>query len=330
MPLATFIMTAFNSADTIEESVKSILDQSFTDFDLIIIDDCSKDATSEIINSFNDNRIRYFRNQQNIHIAKSANKALQIADSEYILRIDSDDICYPDRLTNQLDFMKAHPETGVCGSYVRHFGLKNDVWKMPLKNKEIKAYMMFNNPLANSSVIIRRNVLKENDMIYRSVFSYPPMEDYDLWFRLIDKTDFANIDKILIKRNLAKTSQSIVHQAKRKQALKQFFTEHLNDLFSVLSDEEKMAFVNLSVQDFGDLNDKKIGDYLSILQKAHKILSSRNHIDNEALRKRCRIKMMRMMMQAKPKQWRRFSKEIAFFGGKHLFIKYLAGRIKNG
>jgi glycosyltransferase involved in cell wall biosynthesis len=209
MAKATFLMTAFNSSKTIAEAVNSVLNQSYKEFQLIIVDDASTDDTPDIITSIKDSRIQLIRNESNLFIP---------------------DICIPNRLEMQLDYMEKHPFTGVCGSYVHFFGDRNENWIMPCENNEIKAYMLFNNCFANSSVIVRMDVLKMDNLSYRNSYLYPPMEDYDLWFRMMPVTQFANIQQVLVKKRWHNDSMSVVYSSQAWHKLDDFFTEHMPTL----------------------------------------------------------------------------------------------------
>ncbi|HXK49687.1 MAG TPA: glycosyltransferase family 2 protein, partial [Clostridiales bacterium] len=114
-PAISVIMSVYNSEQYLQESIDSILDQTFNDFEFIITDDCSTDGSFEIIKSYAmlDKRIKYFRNSENIGLTKSLNLMLDIAKGKYIARMDSDDISMPDRFSKQFDFMENNPEIGV-------------------------------------------------------------------------------------------------------------------------------------------------------------------------------------------------------------------------
>ena len=227
MTKATFLMTAYNSSKTIAEAVHSVLKQSYREFQFIIVDDASTDDTPEIITSIHDSRILLIRNETNMYIPDAANTGLEKIETPYMLRIDSDDICLPNRLESQLNFMEKNPQTGVCGSFVHFFGFKNENWIMPCGDDEIKTYMLFNNCFANSSVIARMDVMKQHGFKYRNNYLYPPMEDYDLWLRMMPYTQFANLPEVLVKRRLHKDSLSVIYSSQTWHKLNDFFDEHL-------------------------------------------------------------------------------------------------------
>ncbi len=115
-PLVTVSMVVFNGELHIREAIESILNQSFTDLELLIINDGSTDATLDIINQFKDPRIRLLSNDGNKGVAFTRNRSLQEARGVYFAILDSDDIAKPNRLEIQVNFMNAHPETAICGA----------------------------------------------------------------------------------------------------------------------------------------------------------------------------------------------------------------------
>ena len=120
MPSVSVIMAAYNAADHLAASIQAVLDQTFTDFELIIIDDASTDATPEIIAQFDDARIVALRNAANLNAAGARNRGLEVAQGKYIAIADSDDICLPHRLEKQVAYLEAHPQVGVLGHTVPH------------------------------------------------------------------------------------------------------------------------------------------------------------------------------------------------------------------
>ena len=223
-PKATFLMTAYNAEAYIRESIQSVLNQTHKSFILLIVDDASTDKTAEIIASFKDPRIEYIRNEQNLGTAEASNVGLDLIKTPYILRIDSDDICEPGRLGLQLKFMEHHHQVGVCGSFVEFFGLRKEVWKMPIEDSIIRARLIWDNVIANSSTIIRTKVLKEHNIRYDSQGRKPPMEDYQMWLQLIPFTEFANIPQVLVKKREHAKSQSAIYEDQMLASLTQLYT----------------------------------------------------------------------------------------------------------
>jgi len=214
MPQLTVLLAVYNGAAYLCEAIESILQQTFSDFEFLIIDDCSTDSSIEIVNGFNDKRIQLICNAENIGLAASLNKGIGLSKCNYIARMDADDISDLRRLAVQFDFMKAHPEVGVCGTWVKTFG-EGEVleWQYAANSDDIKCSLLFECPLAHPSVMLRRDVLLDNDIGYDE--NLKVAQDYDLWVRLSDITKFANIPSILYHYRLH------AHQAGKLKALEQ-------------------------------------------------------------------------------------------------------------
>jgi len=115
-PAVSVVMPVYNGEKYLRESIDSILNQTYTDYEFIIVNDGSNDKTEEIILSYNDNRIRYIKNEKNLQIVKSLNRGIELAKGRYIARMDADDISLPRRFEKQITFMENNLEIGVCGT----------------------------------------------------------------------------------------------------------------------------------------------------------------------------------------------------------------------
>ncbi|MCP8319033.1 MAG: glycosyltransferase, partial [Candidatus Methylarchaceae archaeon HK01B] len=116
-PKITILMSVYNGEKYLREAIDSILNQTFKDFEFLIINDGSTDRTVEILRSYHDSRIKIITNEKNMGLTKSLNKGLKIARSEYVARMDADDISYPRRLEVQYEYMKKNPDVGIVGSW---------------------------------------------------------------------------------------------------------------------------------------------------------------------------------------------------------------------
>ena len=119
--LVSVILPAYNAQDTIAESIDSILNQSFRDFELIVINDGSTDATEKVIAQYDDSRIRYFANPGNQGLIYTLNRGLELSQGKYIARMDADDISLPARFEKQVRILEEHPEIIVCGPLIKVF-----------------------------------------------------------------------------------------------------------------------------------------------------------------------------------------------------------------
>ena len=194
-------MPAYNRAKFIGDSVKSILAQTFTNFELIIIDDGSTDNTVQQVLSFNDTRIRLLQNEQNSGIAFTRNRLMQEAAGKYWAILDSDDIALPDRLQTQLDFLTANPNILLTGSAIiainekgNKINNKGAVILRPTASDEINATLLFRNCFFQSSVMINATLL--NQAAYDA--TYPALEDYEFWSRLSREHKLCNLQKPLV------------------------------------------------------------------------------------------------------------------------------------
>lgn len=207
-------MPVFNSARTVGAALKSILVQSYADFEFLIIDDGSTDGSQSTIRSYADSRIRFVQNEKNLGVAESLNRGLEMAHGEYIARMDSDDISVRCRLEHQVRFMDARPDVGISGSWVRLFGDQPRITlRSPVGPFVIKAFMLFDNPLFHPSVIMRRQSLEKHKLRYDPGFSRT--EDYDLWVRGSQYFLLDNLPEVLVlmrihRENITSTTQNVM------------------------------------------------------------------------------------------------------------------------
>ena len=197
MPKVSVVMPAYNAEKYIGEAIESILNQTFTDFEFIIVDDCSKDKTADIVNSYSDKRIRFYQNDKNMGVATTLNRGLDLATGEYIARMDSDDISLPERFEKQVAYMSAHPECAVCGTDIELFGAKRGVFAHSGTAELLKVDSLFASPLAHPTVMMRSSVIGALGMHYDG--DYNGIEDYELWIRVTEKYDLGNLNEILFR-----------------------------------------------------------------------------------------------------------------------------------
>jgi len=184
MAKVSVIMPVFNSERYIREAIQSVLNQSFTDFELIIINDGSTDKSLEIIRSFKDDRIVLVNNEKQMYTIMAArNRCLELSRGTYIAPLDSDDITHKDRLGLEVDFLEKNPAFGLVGSSViviDENGKKTGVeWKEKIPSEKIPIRLLFSNCFAQSSVMIRKSAIPKEGYIGNV------SEDYPLWIRIL-------------------------------------------------------------------------------------------------------------------------------------------------
>ena len=227
MPEITVIMPVYNGEKFISESIDSVLNQTFTNFRLLILNDNSQDQTSKILEEYkkNDSRIDVITKSQNVGPANLRNEGITLSKTEYIALLDADDIALPTRFEKQLDFLKNNPEYGVCGTWFTFFGdKKNKTVKHEENHEQLKIQMLSNCCIGNPTVMFKKSHLGE----LRFENAYVPAEDYGLWSQLIAKTKFYNIQESLLlyrwhPNNISQTKVENLKKAeviiKKKQLL---------------------------------------------------------------------------------------------------------------
>lgn len=193
MPKVTVLMPVYNVGPYVEESIKSVLNQTYTDFSILVIDDCSTDDTAARVLSIKDPRIRYEKNPHNLGLADNLNRGLSLIDTEYVARFDGDDLAEPDWLQTCMDVLESHPEIGICSSGFEWFGTRNGTVFYPEYHEDSMCQMLF-----GCTVIIpvfRKAVFDKNDIHYRT--SAFPAEDYRVWADCYRVTRVYNNQKVL-------------------------------------------------------------------------------------------------------------------------------------
>lgn len=211
-------MPVYNGMPYLKEAVKSILDQTYSNFEFIVVDDGSTDSSKTYLKSLRDKRVILLKNNKNLGLSKSLNKALKKASGDYIARMDADDISAPERLQRQLNFFAKNQSIDLCGSYasiIEKDGKKVGVLKYPTAPVEIKRKIILFNPIIHPSIMARRKFF-EDLQGYRD--QYDGAEDYDLLIRGADSHRYANIPQSLICLRLLPKRRSI-NQIRRMDRL---------------------------------------------------------------------------------------------------------------
>ncbi len=216
---ATILISVYNAAPYLQQCIDSILQQSYSEFDCWIIDDGSTDGSREILMQQTDPRIKIYFNVTNLGIANSLNQYLTKINTEYIFRMDADDICMPYRMEKQIAFMDAYPEIGMSGGALEYFGKKNETWYPATQHEEIISRLLFNSAIPNPTLVIRTAILQQHQLIYNTQFTKPPMEDYALLIDCIKKVKFGNLKEVLVMHREHDQNQSLVFRDSKQEAM---------------------------------------------------------------------------------------------------------------
>ena len=205
------LLPVYNAGSYLSPAIESILAQDFMDFEFIIIDDASTDDSAKVIREYatKDPRIQPFFHQRNIGLAKTLNQGLEAADGEFIARMDQDDEALPQRLRTQYLFMKSRPAVAVAGSYIVHMGKarnRDRLVRLPTDPPEIARTLESENCIYHPSVMMRRKPIIRLGG-YRSEFRNA--EDYDLWLRVSQSYEIANIPVALLRYRFNPTGMTL-------------------------------------------------------------------------------------------------------------------------
>jgi len=193
-PKVSILFPVYKTAAFLKEAVDSMLSQTFTDFELIVLNDCSPDNAEEIMDAYDDPRIVRYRGERNVGLGNVLNVGISMARGEYIARMDSDDISLPERLQFQVDYLDAHPEYDLVSVGMKEFGEGNALHYYDNETEQIKFNALFYSPILHASSIWRKDSF--DGLPYNQ--SFVPSEDYDLWTRaLIKGIKMRNLPQLL-------------------------------------------------------------------------------------------------------------------------------------
>lgn len=197
-PEISVILSVYNGQDYLQEAIDTVLNQTFADFELIVVDDGSSDESASIVESCRDDRIRLVKNASNRGLVYSLNKGIELSRGRYLARMDADDLCVTTRFEKQFHFMEKHPEVGVCGAWFELFedgSAHRRIIRFPVEDKGIRALMPVYSALAHPTVMIRKSALTDRQLSYPDCHR---LEDYALWSFLLQHTKAHNFPEVLL------------------------------------------------------------------------------------------------------------------------------------
>lgn len=207
-PKVTVLMSVHNGQKYLREAIESILNQTYLDFEFLIIDDGSTDGSSDIIRSYQDGRIQLVRSVENLGLTRSLNKGLKLARGEYIARMDGDDVSLPSRLEKQVGYLDEYKNVGLVSNLfveIDEMGEEIGLKSLPTENDEIKESLLRVNCFCHTSSMFRQKCIEAVGP-YREEFKMA--QDYDLWLRIAEEFDVANIEEPLCKVRIVNGSIS--------------------------------------------------------------------------------------------------------------------------
>ncbi len=201
-PLVTVIIPVFNRQEYVGQAIESILRQTYTNFELIVIDDGSSDGTCGIVRTYTDERVCLVRQDRNLGIPQTRNAGVRLARGEYVAFLDSDDVAYPRRLERQVSFLESNPDCAAVGAWVswmdRDGRPLSRIKRKPVSPRKIAAMRLLQQGIENSASMARTSILREfphNEMC-------PISSDYELWARVAARYKLSNLPEVLVRRRL--------------------------------------------------------------------------------------------------------------------------------
>ena len=268
-PVISVIMSTYNEEKNIETSLKSLLDQTFGDFEIIVVDDASTDNTRNIIQGFRDERIHLICNEENQGLTKNLNKALKYAKGKYIARMDGDDIAFPKRFEEQYKYMEKHADTMLVSCHTKSFGESDLVAALPDNSEVLRVRMLVRPVYAHPGFMMRRKLIEAG---YQYDEDYRTAQDYEFASRVAQENKIGMVCKVLLYYRIHKKQISVIAGVQqftnadkiRERQLRRLgisLTQKEQEIYSLFVREAKVD----SIEEFG-----KVETILDKLVQANK------------------------------------------------------------
>lgn len=281
MAKVTILMPTYNVAPYVREAIDSVLRQTYRDFELLVVDDCSTDDTVSTVQSIDDPRIRIIQNERNIGLAANLNRGLSLVNTELVARMDGDDIAEPFWLEHEVAFLDSHPEVGICGGGFERFGTTEARVSFPERHEDIVANMLF-----ECSVIVptfRMSLWRDHGLRYRTEAF--PAEDYRFWAECLRITKIYNLSETLFRYRMHPSQICTARREEQRGKVDDVRLFMLDWLSTDFSEEEKRYHTELfmapQIKDSHDFAERKA--FASTLVERNRSLK---HFDEQALRRR--------------------------------------------
>lgn len=274
-------------------TVESILSQTFGDFELIIIDDASSVEYKEFFEKFKDERIKYFKLEQNAGPGHARNEGIKKAAGEYVALVDSDDISLPERFRLQAEFLDKNPEISILGTSFQFSNRKNPALTI-YEEKEIRNFLLFNSPLCNPTVMFRREDLVSRNLFFNEKINFA--EDYNLWLdAAFAGLKFANLQEVLLIYTRRSGQLSKEKEEIQVSILKDLYKEIFAKLGFEATEKELELHHNIYSENLSETTPEQISDWFNkIIEKnqAQKIFDEEKLIEkkNEIIKNYNKVK----------------------------------------
>lgn len=291
-PMVSVVMPVYNGSKYLKEAIDSILNQTFTNFELIIINDGSTDNSEDIIFSYQDRRIYYLKNEHNKGICITLNRGLDNARGKYIARMDCDDISMPQRLAKQVNYLERHRDVGALGTDIITFGKghTDQYFDFVHNSYECKAGLLFATCFAHPTVMLRASVINKHSLRYDD--RYRGLEDYELWYRMSEYAEMTNLPEALIRYRLHNTqlTQNVTKRVSDKE--KDFIRDRFQR-YASFTEEQMVVVENYVFNKWENFDDKQIHTLVEVFDK---ITKSKEVNSNNCFRRAMQITLSKSIV----------------------------------
>lgn len=229
-PKVSVLMTVYNNERFLKEAMGSICSQTWNDFEFIIVNDASTDASRNVLGTYPDTRIRIIDNEKRLGLTASLNRGMIHCKGEYIARMDADDISLPHRLERQVAYLDNHPDVGVVGTFIKSMNAAGTItgeWKSASEDVQLRWHLLFRNIIAHPSALIRKSLLTQVNG-YDESFTYA--QDYALWTTLARLCKLHVIPEYLLLWRSHSQSTSSVKKESQGEAISLVMQKQINAL----------------------------------------------------------------------------------------------------
>ncbi|MGX8699420.1 MAG: glycosyltransferase family 2 protein [bacterium] len=309
------------------------MNQTFREFEFIIVDDCSTNGSDAYLRSLDDPRVKLIWNKENMGVTRSLNVGLRAAKGKYIARMDSDDISLPERFQKEYDYMEAHPACVLCGTNWEQFGYYNGPFYNQIKSQEeYRARMLFANPgPRHPTAFFRHDTLLENGIEYDENFRYS--QDYRIFSVICNYGEVHILDDILLKYRTHAEQISEKHRATQIQCSMSVQRDLLLKLIEDMTEEELVMHYRHS---YGNFADAKISDDIIRWYKRLEAANQQKKLyDPNELRKAILIRIKVLLKQtftedmSAPEKLRLCYRYLPFTQATLFFLKYGMRKAEN-
>lgn len=252
-PSISVIIPLYNSEDLIRETLSSLISQSYTDFEVILVDDYSTDNTLSVVEPFISSttiKFKLFHNTKEKSLSNALNIGLSKATGKYIAYTDHDDLSLPDRFNKQFYLLEKHKEIGVCGTWMKEFGQGNDIWEYPVDHDDLMALSLLQSPIANPTAVYRRALLQEHRITYDRRYDFA--QDFAFWLDMSEVTRFQVIPEILVMYRVHSGNASTTRPQAQYESWRKAFEDKISRklLDKELNKEELQILYNIKYPGF--------------------------------------------------------------------------------